>query len=85
MKSRTIVERRVPVRDRTRNKRVLSTENAALRESNKKVPQTPRRQPATNPDVKPPITSPFEKIYVLVTDLSIHKRAMKPKTGNQEP
>jgi len=58
MQSSTIVERIVPGRDRTWNTRALSTEKAAPTDSNKKVPQTPRRQPATNPVVKPPITSP---------------------------
>src|SRR5258707_14945864 len=61
MQSRTIVERRVPERDRRRNTRALSMEKAAPTESNRKVPQTPRRQPATNPAVKPPITPPWKE------------------------
>src|SRR5260221_10449831 len=61
MHSRAIVERRVPGSERTRNIRVPSTENATPIESNKKVPPTPRRQPATNPAAKLPITSPLER------------------------
>lgn len=61
MQSRAIVERRVPGRDRNRNRRARSSENAAPMESIKKVPQTPRRHPAISPAVKPPITSPLER------------------------
>src|SRR6267154_33324 len=61
MNSRAIVERKVPGRERTRNIRAPSAENATPIESNKKVPLTPRRQPATNPAAKPPITSPLER------------------------
>jgi len=61
MQSRTMVEKRVPGRDRTWNSRARSMEKAAPKESSKKVPQTPSRQPATNPAVKPPIPSSLRK------------------------
>ena len=58
-----IEDSRVPGIDRSLKKREPSPENTALTVSRKKVPQTPRRQPATKPTVKPPITiPPVEKL-----------------------
>ncbi len=88
MNSSRIAERKVPGSDRRRNTRALSTENAAPRESNKKVPQTPRRQPATNPVVNPPITSPSQrKLRPHIHDVNrqANDRVMKQETRNQEP
>ena len=51
----------VPGRDRTRSTRAPSPENAAPMESNKRVPQTPSRQPVTKPAVKPPMAFPSHR------------------------
>src|ERR1700680_4986946 len=82
VQSTTIVERRVPGRHRTRNTRARSTENAAPMESIKKVPQTPRRQPAINPAVKPPITSPWKE-NVRPCFRQVNRQA-RPKTGDEK-
>ena len=48
----------------------------------KKVPQTPRRQPATNPAVKPPITSPLErKRTPVVSGKSTDKQDLRSGNG----